>query len=271
VDVQTHDMDAILTLPGVDLSTICTNNIRQVHTLFGVDASTQVLFHELQGCLSAAGRVDEHLCYLMADVITANGTVMSVSRHGLNRIADRSIVNRLTFETSFDIMHEAGMLGSRDPLTDVAASITTGRRIKLGTNLTPLPRHLVRDEVLGEEKSEGADGRYSYHQTVDSVLVVSYCEEAQTPHTTKSQGSGFIFRPKALLTLVTVGGKVEKGSRDDAEPVAQVPFRLSSPVYRSEVEVPEFRISSPEFTRPSGGGPRPLAAGPRGAHPRGTR
>ncbi|NBO46931.1 MAG: hypothetical protein EBU85_08015, partial [Actinobacteria bacterium] len=89
VDVRGSNLAQVAMLHAVDMRRVVSNNVMTVYETLGITAASQVLFQELHACLSASGsRVDERLIKLVVDVMTHNGFVMPISRHGLNRLVE---------------------------------------------------------------------------------------------------------------------------------------------------------------------------------------
>jgi DNA-directed RNA polymerase II subunit RPB1 len=72
-----------------------------------------------------------HLC-LLADVMTHNGYLMAISRHGINRIATGPL-SKATFEEMADMLIEAAVTAKTDDLNGISARIIMGLRGQCGT------------------------------------------------------------------------------------------------------------------------------------------
>lgn len=139
IDVRGSNLVECALLPGVDQRRIVTNHILEVFDVAGITAASHVLYNELRTCLSASGaRVDERLIKLVVDVMTHNGVVMSISRHGLNRLVKHGVMAKITFEETLEMLFEAAAFGYFDPLLGVSENIMVGRQVNIGTNLSKI-------------------------------------------------------------------------------------------------------------------------------------
>jgi DNA-directed RNA polymerase beta' subunit len=139
VDVRGSNLAEVSMLGIIDMGRIVSNHVMAVYETLGITAAAHTLFQELSACLSASGsRVDERLIKLMVDVMTHNGFVMPISRHGLNRLREHGVLAKITFEETLEMLFEASALGYFDPLLGVSENTMVGRQARLGTNLTKM-------------------------------------------------------------------------------------------------------------------------------------
>lgn len=250
VDVHGDAVDAVLTLPGkVDLKSFCTNNVMLAYRLFGVDAACQVLFFELQRTMQSAGtRVDPHLLKMICDVMCHNGTVMSMSRFGLNKLVDRSPISSMAFEESVDQLTSAAVFGKTDWLQGVSERIMFGMRVPVGTGLGPIPEHklapglCIESTTMVPSLSTTAIGLHRANE--DTIVVVSYCQEME---------DDTVEPMFAEDDDVAYWSESEESEVDEEEdPLAPEgletawEWRISSPCFEaSDNATFQFRISSP--------------------------
>ena len=92
---------------------------------------------------SARLDVDSRHLLLVADVMTSEGEVRAIGRHGVSG-TKHSILARAAFEVTVNHLLQAGIIGERDNLTGVAENIIVGQPIALGTGSVELfyiPEH----------------------------------------------------------------------------------------------------------------------------------
>ena len=94
--------------------------------------------NELQATLDAA-RLDVDVRHLLmvADVMTSEGAVRAIGRHGVSG-TKHSILARAAFEVTVNHLLKAGVIGETDNLTGVAENIIVGQPISLGTGSVDL-------------------------------------------------------------------------------------------------------------------------------------
>jgi DNA-directed RNA polymerase subunit A" len=123
---------------GVDRSRTYTNNITSIHDYLGIEAARQAIINELILTLEGA-RLDVDVRHLLmvADVMTSEGEVRAIGRHGVSG-TKHSILARAAFEVTVNHLLKAGIIGERDNLTGVAENIIVGQPIALGTGSVEL-------------------------------------------------------------------------------------------------------------------------------------
>ena len=123
---------------GIDRSKTYTNNILEIYEYLGIEAARQSIINELQATLDAA-RLDVDVRHLLmvSDVMTSEGAVRAIGRHGVSG-TKHSILARAAFEVTVNHLLKAGVIGETDHLTGVAENIIVGQPISLGTGSVDL-------------------------------------------------------------------------------------------------------------------------------------
>ncbi|MEL0100643.1 MAG: DNA-directed RNA polymerase subunit A'' [Euryarchaeota archaeon] len=128
----------ISNIDGIDRSRTYTNSIIEIYEYLGIEAARQAIVDELQLTLDGARlEVDVRHLLLVADVMTSEGEVRAIGRHGVSG-TKHSILARAAFEVTVNHLLKAGVIGERDNLTGVAENIIVGQPISLGTGSVEL-------------------------------------------------------------------------------------------------------------------------------------
>ncbi len=123
---------------GVDRSRTYTNNIMEIVKYLGIEAARQSIINEMSMTLEGAGLdVDVRHLLTVADVMTSEGEVRAIGRHGVSG-NKHSILARAAFEVTVNHLLNAGVRGERDELTGVAENIIVGQPVALGTGSVEL-------------------------------------------------------------------------------------------------------------------------------------
>ncbi len=142
------NLQKIMELPEVDVAKTTTNNIIEISTVLGVEASRRAIFEEAKKTLSEQGlTVDARHLMLVADVMSVGGTVRAIGRHGVSG-EKSSVLARAAFEITSNHLLTAGITGEIEPLAGVAENIIIGQPITLGTGAVEL---IYRPVDLKEE------------------------------------------------------------------------------------------------------------------------
>jgi DNA-directed RNA polymerase II subunit RPB1 len=68
----------------------------------------------------------------LTDVMTQRGDLMSIARHGINRI-DSGAIRKSSFEETVEILLEAAVYSEDDALTGITENIVMGQLTPMGT------------------------------------------------------------------------------------------------------------------------------------------
>ena len=133
-----RNQQRISELENIDRSRPYTNNIIEIYDYLGIEAARQAIVNELQMTLDGARlEVDVRHLLMVADVMTSEGEVRAIGRHGVSG-TKHSILARAAFEVTVNHLLKAGIIGEKDHLTGVAENIIVGQPISLGTGSVAL-------------------------------------------------------------------------------------------------------------------------------------
>ena len=121
---------------SVDVNSAYTNHIHEVYTVLGIEAATALILSELRQVLSFDGTFvhDRHF-QLIVDVMTQTGSIMPLSRHGLNKNMNTGILARASFEATVDQLLEGALRNEVDHLRGVSENIFMGLMPPMGTGV----------------------------------------------------------------------------------------------------------------------------------------
>jgi DNA-directed RNA polymerase subunit A" len=132
------NLQRVSELENIDRSRTYTNNIIEIYDYLGIEAARQAIVNELQLTLDGARlEVDVRHLLMVADVMTSEGEVRAIGRHGVSG-TKHSILARAAFEVTVNHLLKAGIIGEKDYLTGVAENIIVGQPISLGTGSVAL-------------------------------------------------------------------------------------------------------------------------------------
>ncbi|MEA2053870.1 MAG: DNA-directed RNA polymerase subunit A'' [Candidatus Thermoplasmatota archaeon] len=132
------NFEKVLAIEGVDKTRTTTNDIYAIYTVLGVEAARNAIIHEAYNTLQEQGlNVDIRHIMLVADTMTADGTIRSIGRQGISG-EKSSVIARAAFEITVNHLLRAAKRGEIDELRGVAENIIVGQPIKLGTGSVEL-------------------------------------------------------------------------------------------------------------------------------------
>jgi len=124
----------VLDIEGVDASRTTCNNIHEIYRQLGVEAAREAIINETMDTLAEQGLDDVNVRHLMlvADIMTNDGEIESIGRHGISGNKD-SVLARAAFEVTVSHLLDAAVHGEVDGLDGVTENVIVGKPIKLGT------------------------------------------------------------------------------------------------------------------------------------------
>ena len=133
VDTEGSNIQQLLKLPLIDPATVRTNHMWEVYELFGIEGTRKFLIEELKNIVSSDGTfINESHLMILADLMTNNGSIQSISRYGMKR-EQISVLTRSSFEESLEHFSKAAFFSERESIHSVSASIMCGKRSNVGT------------------------------------------------------------------------------------------------------------------------------------------
>ncbi|WP_370448681.1 DNA-directed RNA polymerase subunit A'' [Methanohalophilus sp. RSK] len=127
------ELKKVLEIDGIDPARTSTNNIGEIYEVFGIEAARNAIIKEATDTLREQGlEVDVRHIMLVADIMSCDGEVKQIGRHGISG-EKASVFARAAFEVTVNHLLDAGLRGEVDELNGVTENIIVGQPIKLGT------------------------------------------------------------------------------------------------------------------------------------------
>ncbi|ADN50598.1 DNA-directed RNA polymerase, subunit A'' [Vulcanisaeta distributa DSM 14429] len=138
IETEGTNLEAVLTIDGVDYRRTISNDIHEVAEVLGIEAARTVIMRELKKVLDQQG-LDTDIRHLMliSDVMTWTGRVRQVGRHGV--VGEKeSPLARAAFEVTVKNLVEASIKGELENFRGVVESVLAGKYIPIGTGIVQL-------------------------------------------------------------------------------------------------------------------------------------
>ena len=132
------NLDKVLEIDGVDPYRTTTNDIQAVGRVLGIEAARNIIIQEAYNTLMEQGlNVDKRHIMLVSDVMTSDGNIKAIGRHGVSG-EKSSVLSRAAFEITVNHLLDASRRGESDELGGVAENIIVGQPVNLGTGAVEL-------------------------------------------------------------------------------------------------------------------------------------
>ena len=132
----------VLKVPGVDPTRTRTNNIWEIADVLGIEAARNAIIEEIVNTMREQGlEVDVRHIMLVADMMTLDGVILPIGRHGI--VGEKaSVLARAAFEITTQHLFEAAERGETDPLNGVVENVLIGQPVPVGTGIVKLAMNL---------------------------------------------------------------------------------------------------------------------------------
>jgi DNA-directed RNA polymerase beta' subunit len=158
IETNGIDLENILADDRVDPYRTRCNDVVNVFNVLGIEAARQVLVDELKKVIEFDGTyVDYRHIALLVDTMTYKGSLMAITRHGINR-TETGVLMRCSFEETVNVITEAAVFAEFDSIKGVTEHIIMGKTAKIGTGSMDV---LVDVEKMIQLQME------TYHQEPD--------------------------------------------------------------------------------------------------------
>ncbi len=146
ISTDGSNLKDVLEIPEVDVKRTTTNHIGEIAEVLGIEAARNAIIREAVNVLEEQGLdVDIRHIMLVADLMTFDGYISQIGRHGISG-KKPSVLARAAFEKTVQNLFEASVRGDFDELKGIAENVIIGQTIPVGTGLIGLLMEHSRKE-----------------------------------------------------------------------------------------------------------------------------
>ncbi len=132
------NLKKVLLMEGVDPSRTRSNHLYEVANLLGIEAARNLIIEETLNTLREQGvDTNERHVMLVADIMTATGTIKSIGRYGVAG-EKASVLARANFEETIKHLTNAAIEAEVDDLKSIFANVIVGNLAPIGTGMFKL-------------------------------------------------------------------------------------------------------------------------------------
>lgn len=144
------NLKTVMCIDGVDFTRTYSNSCVEIFNVLGIEAARAAIMKELRGVIEFDGSyVNYRHLALLCDLMTQRGTLMAITRHGINR-ADTGALMRCSFEETVEILMEAAAVGEKDDCHGIAENVMFGQMAPMGTGAfeVALDIDMLKDAIV---------------------------------------------------------------------------------------------------------------------------
>lgn len=150
--VEGDNMREVMGTYGIKWQSTRSNNVYEMWKTLGIEAARRTIAHEIQYTMASHGMsVDRRHVDLLSDLMTCQGEVLGITRHGLAKMKE-SVLMLASFERTSDHLFDAAYYGQEDSITGVSECIIMGIPMSIGTGtfklLQKTTKHVPKQRAL---------------------------------------------------------------------------------------------------------------------------
>jgi DNA-directed RNA polymerase II subunit RPB1 len=156
---------------GVDPNRCVTNDPQLTYELYGVEAARDLLFEEIRKTYEQGGiSLNAQHFSLLGDIMTRNGTMISINRYGLNKL-DSDPLSKASFEQTMSELLTAAVHQEDDHIRSVSSRIMCGRTVRGGTGIvTVIPDVSMCEGACARMSEETAARPFAFDSELAALL-----------------------------------------------------------------------------------------------------
>lgn len=162
-------------IAGIDLQKTVCNDVSEVYKAYGIEAARSVLVKEMTSAYEHSGKVNVQHISILADIMTFNGFMVSIDRHGMTKSTNGPL-SKASFENTMDHFITAAVFNESDNMKGISARIMAGMAFEGGTGLCKLI--LDTDKLEKSEYTDDISQKYdkSYNEIKQSSEIQDIIE-----------------------------------------------------------------------------------------------
>lgn len=144
------NLKKVMCIEGVDFRRTYSNSCVEIFKVLGIEAARAALLKELRSVIEFDGSyVNFRHLALLCDLMTHRGSLMAITRHGINR-AETGALMRCSFEETVEILMEAAAIGEKDDCHGIAENVLFGQMAPMGTGAfdVALDMDMLKDVIV---------------------------------------------------------------------------------------------------------------------------
>ena len=144
------NLKTVMTIDGVDFKRTLSNSCVEIFNVLGIEAARASVLKELRSVIEFDGSyVNYRHLAILCDLMTQRGSLMAITRHGINR-ADTGALMRCSFEETVEILMDAAAVGEKDDCHGIAENVMFGQMAPMGTGAfdVALDIDMLKDAIV---------------------------------------------------------------------------------------------------------------------------
>ena len=178
LDTTGTNLMQVLALDAIDTQRTVSNDIQEIYRVLGIEAARVAILNELVESFDTT-YINHHHLSVLCDRMTANETMVSIFRHGINN-DNIGPIAKASFEETPEMFLKAARHAELDNMRGVSANVMCGQEGYYGTSsfqvllnlraMTNADVHLPETVIAGTRPATGATSMPDYAD--DTITLV---------------------------------------------------------------------------------------------------
>ena len=194
------NLKTVMCLDGVDYKRTYSNSCVEIFNVLGIEAARAAIMKELRSVIEFDGSyVNYRHLALLCDLMTHRGSLMAITRHGINR-TDTGALMRCSFEETVEVLMEAAAVGEKDDCHGVAENVMFGQMAPMGTGSfeVALDIDMLKDAIVDHRLPVMMAAQVEGGMTPGQVAMTPYDTNSPTWQDGMFKGDQAAFSPLAV-------------------------------------------------------------------------
>ena len=157
LDTTGTNLLQVLALDTIDVKRTVSNDIQEIYRVLGIEAARTAIMNELMESFDTT-YINHHHLSVLCDRMTANETMVSIFRHGINN-DNIGPIAKASFEETPEMFLKAARHGELDNMRGVSANVMCGQEGYYGTSSFQIVlnlRAIANAEIIEQEISKNS-------------------------------------------------------------------------------------------------------------------
>lgn len=173
ITVGTNFLEIMAKLKNIDKFRTITNDVNEIFLLMGIEAARNALIHEINIVINNDNNddiIDRRHIQLLVDMMTQQGFLISMDRHGMFKSTSGPL-QRASFEETAKQLMSASVFNEVDNMNSISDNIMFGQCIPTGTGSCSLQLNPEKFMKLMKESDNESDTSF---ESKYSILNINF-------------------------------------------------------------------------------------------------
>jgi len=190
LDTTGTNLMQVLALDTIDVKRTVSNDIQEIYRVLGIEAARVAILNELIESFDTT-YINHHHLSVLCDRMTANETMVSIFRHGINN-DNIGPIAKASFEETPEMFLKAARHAELDNMRGVSANVMCGQEGYYGTSSFQVLlnlRAMANADIPSQEEVHGSAAAASASASAAATSMIDYADEVIALVDTELEGA----------------------------------------------------------------------------------